>query len=475
MIPYNKDNIKYAKELRKNMTPWERKLWYEFLRSYPIRFQRQKAIDEYIVDFYCAKARLIIELDGSQHFNEKNIADDRKRTDSLEKLHLKVIRISNDDVNNNFYEVCQLIDNMVTSSLPQSAKLTAPSSEGAKNKKSGLYFHIPFCRSKCPYCDFFSVKYDEKLAEKYTNKVIEEIKKYNGEFDTIYFGGGTPSIISSELIGKIINESKAHFDISPDAEITVECNPSKNLEKDFEAYAHFGVNRISLGMQSARNEERFALGRAAGKAEVAKAVHDAKKAGITNISLDLMLGTPKQTLDTLDETFEFIDKMQVAHISAYMLKIEKNTKFYEMQDRLILPNEDTVAEMYLKTIHSLKKLGFNQYEISNFSKQGFESRHNLKYWELTDYLGIGTSAHSMWQGKRFYYDENFNIIADGTGGSEEERIMLGLRLNKGIQKSLVKNNYDKFVKTGLLGETENRIFLTPQGMLVSNYIISELI
>lgn len=341
--------------------------------------------------------------------------------------------------------------------------------------RAGLYFHIPFCRSKCPYCDFFSVKYDEKLAEKYTDKVIEEIKKYNGEFDTIYFGGGTPSIISSELIGKIINESKAHFDISPNAEITVECNPSKNLEKDFEAYAHFGVNRISLGMQSARNEERFALGRAAGKAEVAKAVHNAKKAGITNISLDLMLGTPKQTLDTLDETFEFIDKMQVAHISAYMLKIEKNTKFYEMQDRLILPNEDTVAEMYLKTIHSLKKLGFNQYEISNFSKPGFESRHNLKYWELIDYLGIGTSAHSMWQGKRFYYDENFNIMADGTGGSEEERIILGLRLNKGIQKSLVKNDYDKFVKTGLLGENEERIFLTPQGMLVSNYIISELI
>ena len=340
---------------------------------------------------------------------------------------------------------------------------------------NGLYFHIPFCRSKCPYCDFFSIKYDEKLAEKYTKRVIDEIRKYNGEFDTIYFGGGTPSVINSELIGRIISESKAHFHVSPDAEITVECNPSKNLERDFEDYARFGINRISLGMQSARNEERFALGRAAGKAEVAKAVNDAKTAGISNISLDLMLGTPKQTLETLDETFEFIDKMQVAHISAYMLKIEENTRFYEMQSSLKLPDEDTVAEMYLKSIETLKMLGFNQYEISNFSKPGFERRHNLKYWELTDYLGIGASAHSLWQGRRFYYDREFNIIADGEGGSEEERIMLGLRLNKGISKKLIKKDCSKFINTGLLKENSGQISLTPQGMLVSNYIISELI
>ena len=186
--------------------------------------------------------------------------------------------------------------------------------------KNGLYIHIPFCRSKCPYCDFFSVKYDEVLAERYTHRLIAEMKKYSGSFDTIYFGGGTPSIINADLIGRIIGAAKEQFDISKNAEITIECNPSKNLERDFECYAAFGVNRISLGMQSARNEERFALGRSAGQAEVAKAVSDAKKAGITNISLDVMLGTPKQTIDTLDETFEFIDNMNVTHISAYMLK-----------------------------------------------------------------------------------------------------------------------------------------------------------
>ncbi len=340
---------------------------------------------------------------------------------------------------------------------------------------NGLYFHIPFCRSKCPYCDFYSVKYDKLQSEKYVDRLIDEIKKYNGSFDTIYFGGGTPSILEPELIGKIISASKSQFDIEKNVEITVECNPSKNLERDFEKYAEYGVNRISLGMQSARNEERFALGRVAGKSEVAKAIGDAKKSGITNISLDVMLGTPKQTLNTLDETFEFINKMNVTHISAYMLKIEEGTKFFELKDRLELADEDIVAQMYLKTVDSLKSLGFNQYEISNFSKIGYESRHNLKYWELNEYLGIGATAHSLWGGKRFFYDKNFSIIDDGIGGTEEERIMLGLRLNKGIDKSLIKKDFSQFIKMGLIEDLGKKIALTPDGMLVSNTIINELI
>ncbi|MGN0522489.1 MAG: radical SAM family heme chaperone HemW [Eubacterium sp.] len=340
---------------------------------------------------------------------------------------------------------------------------------------SGLYFHIPFCRSKCPYCDFYSVKYDSASAEKYADRIIGEMKKYEGSFDTIYFGGGTPSILEPELIGKIIENAKNHFEIDKNAEITVECNPSKNLERDFELYTSFGVNRISLGMQSARNEERFALGRSAGQAEVAKAVSDAKKAGITNISLDLMLATPKQTLSSLDESFEFIDKMSVNHISAYMLKIEEGTKFYDIQSRLELPDEDTVSDMYLKTIKSLKALGFNQYEISNFSKPGFESRHNLKYWLLEPYLGIGASAHSFWGGKRFYYDRDMNIIPDGDGGDNEERIMLGLRLNRGIDKKYIKKDISPYIKAGLMRLNNNNIALTERGMLVSNSIISNLI
>ncbi len=342
-------------------------------------------------------------------------------------------------------------------------------------EKSGLYIHIPFCKSKCPYCDFYSEKYNEEEAEKYTDELIKTMNDYSGSFDTVYFGGGTPSILESKLIGKILQRAKAHFDIDKNAEITIECNPSKNLEKDFYDYASFGINRVSLGMQSARNEERFALGRSAGQSEVAKAVNDAKAAGITNISLDVMLGTPKQTLDTLDETFGFIGKTDVTHISAYMLKIEEGTRFYTMKERLALPDEDTVCEMYLKTIKSLKKLGFNQYEISNFSKPSFESKHNTKYWKLVPYLGLGKSAHSFWNGKRFYYDTDFKLQNESKVNLDEEKIMLGLRLNCGIDKRLIKGDYSRFVKMGLMKESGNNIALTPNGMLVSNVIISKLL
>lgn len=341
-------------------------------------------------------------------------------------------------------------------------------------EKSGLYFHIPFCKSKCPYCDFYSVKYDEELAVRYTDEIIQIMKQYQGSFDTVYFGGGTPSVISAELIGKILNEARRQFYIAPDSEITIECNPSKDLSEDFEKYAEYGINRISLGMQSARNEERFALGRSAGRVQVEKAIADARRAGIENISLDLMLGTPKQTLDTLDESLDFIKSVGVPHVSAYMLKIEQGTKFFEMREKLILPNEDETCEMYLKVVDSLSAMGLTQYEISNFAKSGYESRHNLKYWNLVPYLGIGKSAHSFWHGKRFYYDRDFKKISDGTGGGRDEKIMLGLRLNKGIEKSLIDVDYSELVKAGLLVDGNDCISLTPKGMLVSNYVINYL-
>ena len=342
------------------------------------------------------------------------------------------------------------------------------------NNKAGLYIHIPFCKNKCPYCDFYSKKYCEGEDEKYCSRLINQMQDFEGEFDTVYFGGGTPSIIRQELIGNILSAARQRFDIDENSEITIECNPSKDLKESFKLYKSYGINRISLGMQSAVDKERFALGRSAGKQLLEKAVFDAKNAGIENISLDLMLGTPKQTVKSLDETFDFIDKMKVKHISAYMLKIEEGTKFFEMQNRLELPNEDETSEMYLKTIDVLAQLGFEQYEISNFAKKGYESRHNLKYWELDDYLGLGASAHSLWKGKRFYTDEDFNIIPDGDGGSPEERIMLGLRLNKGLNKKLITKNYQQFIDMGYMRENGENIALTPRGMLVSNMIISEL-
>ena len=343
------------------------------------------------------------------------------------------------------------------------------------NERSGLYFHIPFCKSKCPYCDFYSVKFDEASAQQYVQEICDEIKQYQGIFDTVYFGGGTPSILPPELIGKILDCARAQFEISDDAEITVECNPSKDLSEDFKKYASYGVNRISVGMQSAVDSERFALGRVAGKNEVERTINYARQSGIENISLDLMLGTPKQTNESLDYSFDFIKSVGVPHVSAYMLKIEEGTKFFQMRDRLVLPDDDTVGEMYLKTVDTLASFGIKQYEISNFAVPGFESRHNTKYWTLTPYLGIGKSAHSFWGGKRFFYDIEWNKIDDGTGGDKEEQIMLGLRLAKGIDKSLVDRDFAEFVKMGYVADLGERIALTPKGMLVSNTIINYII
>lgn len=341
---------------------------------------------------------------------------------------------------------------------------------------AGLYIHIPFCVSKCPYCDFYSVKYDKALAGQYVSRLTEELKKHRGaEFDTVYFGGGTPSVLEPEMICRIIEEAKSNFVIDSGAEITVECNPSKELKEDFRQYAESGVNRISLGMQSAVDQERFALGRRAGAADVKRTIEYAKSAGISNISLDVMLGTPKQTIDSLDTTFDFIGKAGVTHISAYMLKIEESTPFFKLQDRLALPDEDTVSEMYLKTIKVLEQLGFYQYEISNFAKSGFESRHNTKYWTLEPYLGFGPSAHSFWNGERFYYDKNGEIIPDGIGGDEEEKIMLGMRLTKGVDRALIKKDISQYLASGYLKTDGKNVAFTPKGMLISNYILSEII
>ena len=237
---------------------------------------------------------------------------------------------------------------------------------------AGLYIHIPFCFSKCPYCDFYSTKYTPTAADAFAKKLKGQMQDYTGSFDTVYFGGGTPSILEPRVLTGILQAVRDHFAIDPAAEITVECNPSKDLTGDMEQYAAAGINRVSIGMQSAVDRERFALGRRAGSGEVARTVAAAKAAGITNISLDVMLGTPKQTPDSLEETFAFIARMQVTHISAYLLKIEPGTPFDRLQAKLALPEEDTVCQMYLQTVERLGQLGFAQYEISNFARPGYE-------------------------------------------------------------------------------------------------------
>lgn len=368
----------------------------------------------------------------------------------------------------------------------------------------GLYIHIPFCRSKCPYCDFYSCLYKNADTDAYCDALIDEIrtgrrtkeftKNCDLSFDTVYFGGGTPSVLSSEQIGSILNAVRENYNIAENAEITVECNPSTVDDKFFNAISSFGVNRISLGMQSANDTERRKLGRFADKNQIISAINGARKSGIENISLDVMLGVPDQTMESLDDTIDFCIETKVPHISAYMLSIEEGTVFYKRYDTLVLPDEDTVCDMYSHLAKRLSEHGFGHYEISNFAKKGYESQHNLKYWNCDEYLGLGPSAHSFIDGKRFFFPRDIHSFIDGknaeydcTGGDKEEYIMLRLRLSDGIIFDEYKSRFNEdfspetikkaniFQKQELLTITDSSIALTEKGFLISNYIISELL
>lgn len=355
-------------------------------------------------------------------------------------------------------------------------------------KKLGIYVHIPFCRSKCPYCDFFSLP-DKECSKEYitavNDKVLNFTKNNSCKVDTLYIGGGTPSALSGGEIASVIQTVKKSFNCAID-EVTVECNPSDVSEDFFEKIFSSGANRLSFGMQSAVDSERRALGRRADKKQVEKAVELARKIGFENISLDLMLGIPKQTSDSLSESIKFCADLGVQHISAYILKLEEGTWFYKNLAKLELPDDDKTADFYLQAVSELEQNGFEQYEISNFSKAGYESKHNLKYWNLEEYLGIGAAAHSYLGGKRFYYPRDINYfinggepLYDGEGGTAEEKIMLGLRLKKGILISLLSEKAKKELPfLSQQGYTEingNRLSLTAKGFLVSNSIINTLI
>ena len=253
--------------------------------------------------------------------------------------------------------------------------------------------------------------------------------------DTLYFGGGTPSLLGGERIARLIHAAKQGFGDNF-TEITVECNPADNLKADFEVMAKAGVNRISLGVQSGIDTELKALSRRHTTDDVVRTVKDAKAVGIHNISLDLMLGIPHQTMESLKKSLDFLLSSEPTHISAYMLKIEPNTPFGKADiSSLNLPDEDTVSDMYLFVSDYLKSRGFEHYEISNFAKKGYRSKHNTRYWLCEEYLGLGPAAYSYLNGKRFSFDRNCEqyltcptVLSDGEGGDFEEFSMLRLRL-----------------------------------------------
>ena len=363
-------------------------------------------------------------------------------------------------------------------------------------KKVGLYIHIPFCVKKCDYCDFYSVVGDYMLMDAYTSAVISAINEYRGQFvaDTVYFGGGTPSVLGGRRISQILDAAKEF--ITPDAEITVEVNPGDNLAEFFPLCADSGVNRVSIGLQSANDNELKNLTRRHTSLDVADAVKLARLSGIDNISLDLMLATEGQTEKTIARSIDFCAELHANHISAYMLKIEENTPFYDKKGDMNIPDEDRAAEMYLFACNRLENRGYKQYEISNFAKPGCHSRHNLKYWNMEEYVGIGPSAHSFFDGKRFFYERDIHAFIKGNeptfdtiGGDFEEYAMLRLRLCDGISRAQCESLFadgkvrfekmlsaaKKYEKAGLCFADDERIAFNKNGFLLSNMIISDLI
>lgn len=355
------------------------------------------------------------------------------------------------------------------------------------NNAAGLYIHIPFCLSKCPYCDFYSLKYDRKTAQKYKTAVIGNLKAINGiKFDTVYFGGGTPILLWSEICEILYAVGDG---ISENTEITIEANPCCTSLDALRSLKRAGVNRISFGLQSGCDKELKMLGRQHNVKQGADAVYNAENAGFNNISADIILGVPLQDMTSLDKTLRYMNSLPLTHISAYMLKIEPDTPFGK--NTPILPDENSVAELYLKTVDFLSQNGFMQYEISNFSKQGFESRHNLKYWRCEEYIGIGPSAHSFWSGKRYAVDRDLEgfltsvpqktYVTDDNPADYEEWAMLKLRLCEGLDFKTAEERYGvvksalidkcKSIPKNLIIADDKKIRLTTEGFLVSNAVI----
>ena len=359
----------------------------------------------------------------------------------------------------------------------------------------GIYIHVPFCAGKCPYCDFYSRLPSPQAAEAYVLAVEKSLTAFAAKYpdrlvDTVYFGGGTPSLLGGELLCRLLKAVKANFTVTADAEVTLEANPGSVDQNFFDTIKVGGFNRLSMGLQSANEEELKFLGRKHSAEDAAKAVKMARKAGFDNISLDLMMGLPGQTEELLAKSIDFCAALDVEHISSYILKIEENTPFG--RQNIILPDEDDVSDLYLFAVERLAEKGYPQYEISNFAKEGLFSRHNTRYWKCSEYIGIGPSAHSYMEGKRFYFGrstEDFlagkEPIPDGEGGSFEEFVMLGLRLTEGISKvdcdTFGENNFALLLKKAqkiprnLIKTSEDNIALTKEGFLLSNTIIAMLV
>lgn len=372
----------------------------------------------------------------------------------------------------------------------------------------GLYIHVPFCASKCPYCDFYSVASDSAHMEAYVSQTCRLLRRIPQEFpqfhpDTLYLGGGTPSLLGEERLLQILDTAVSVLHLPQNAEITLEANPGTVTLPMLRALRRGGYNRISFGVQSAVEAELRFLGRRHSAQESGQAVNWAFEAGFSRISLDLMLGLAGQTEESLERSLDFCAQTPVDHISAYLLKIEPNTLFYRQGVERTCPDEDGQAALYLEAAEELEKRGFHQYEISNFARKGHYAVHNLKYWDGAEYLGIGPGAHSFWEGRRYSISRDLKgylsakslrelFLDEGEGGGLEEYLMLRLRLREGIVVRKLKERFPqadcwealcrkarRFEKGGYLeiSPDPERGFIgfTAKGFLVSNALIGELL
>ncbi|MBR5452872.1 MAG: radical SAM family heme chaperone HemW [Clostridia bacterium] len=370
----------------------------------------------------------------------------------------------------------------------------------------GIYIHIPFCKSKCAYCDFYSGNFSAPQREEYLACLSEHIKRLapltdGFTVDSVFLGGGTPTVIGGEGIARVGETVSAAFDLSVDLEFSVEANPGTVTRDDLDVMKKAGVNRISFGLQSSHDDELKTLSRIHSYSQFLSAYGDARAAGIDNINVDLMYGLPGQTVDSFALTLERVSALSPEHLSLYGLKIEDNTPFGRMKDSLSLPDEDSEYEMYLGAAEKLGGAGYRHYEISNYAKPGRECRHNLKYWDALEYIGFGPSAYSYFGGRRYGYagslTEYCSAVKKGTEpiefdeavsqkDREAEYIMLRLRLRDGIgtgeffrrfgvdfaQK--YRDKLKKYISLEVMEKDGDRYYLNDRGMYVSNTVISDI-
>lgn len=396
-------------------------------------------------------------------------------------------------------------------------------------KKLEIYVHIPFCAKKCAYCDFLSFPGNMRMRREYTDKLLEEIRIQSSfvreyQVDTIFLGGGTPSVLDVTDITAIMGTLKEHYDIAPDAEITIEVNPGTVKMEGLVAYREAGINRVSMGLQSADDTELRYLGRIHTYDEFLKSFQRVRMAGFTNVNVDLISAIPGQTPESWRNTLKKTAMLKPEHISAYSLIVEEGTPFYdrygghvemesyemspEERRRLMalpdLPDEDTEREMYYMTRNCLAEQGYERYEISNYARPGFECRHNVGYWTGTGYLGLGLGASSYLEGCRFHNPSDFQSYVSAHFDDEaefcqalrqdmeqlsvkskmEEFMFLGLRLTRGVSVEgfitrfgqSIRNVYggviDKLEREGLLEHKNGYYHLTERGLDLSNYAMS---